>query len=68
MDQQQIIENLTARAKALGLPMREVCARAGVAASTPSRWRKARNGMTIGTVEKLISVIDAAEAERRAAA
>lgn len=64
MDQAEIVEQLEARARALGLPMCEVCRRAGVAASTPSRWKGPKPiGMMFATLRKLTAVLDNAEAE-----
>ena len=39
MNQQDMIADLEARAKALGLPMYDVCERAGVHHTTFSRWK-----------------------------
>lgn len=66
MDQQEIIANLEARARRIGLPMAEVCKRAGIHPTTFSRWKlsernPAPKGATIASVEKLVRVIDAAE-------
>ncbi len=66
MGQQEIIANLEARAKRIGLPMAEVCKRAGIHPTTFSRWKlsernPAPKGATIASVEKLARVIDAAE-------
>lgn len=67
MDQQEIIVGLEERAKRIGLPMSEVCKRAGVHPTTFSRWKLSdRNpspkGATIPMVGRLDAVISAAEA------
>jgi predicted transcriptional regulator len=68
MEQQTVIAGLEARAKALGVPMYEVCRRAGVAASTPSRWKGANPvGMTFSTLSKLQAALDEMEAAAAAA-
>lgn len=64
MNQSEVVRQLESRAKALGLPMCEVCRRAGVAASTPSRWKGPNPiGMTFVTLQKLTNVLDAAEGQ-----
>lgn len=67
MDQQQIIEALEARAKALNVPMGTICTAAGVHPTTFSRWKKSdRNPDPIGASLKSLSLIDA-ELRRREA-
>lgn len=70
MDQQDIIASLEARAKAVNLPMSEVCRRAGVHPTTFSRWKLTdRNqkpiGATLVSLNKLDTTIS--DAERRGA-
>lgn len=72
MDQQQIIADLEARAKRVGLSMSEACKSAGVHPTTFSRWKKSeRNpdpiGATIPTVARLEAVIAEREATQEAA-
>lgn len=54
MNQQSIIADLEARAKAIGVPMGDLCREAGVAPSTVSRWKADPPiGMTFKTLERL---------------
>lgn len=71
MDQQQIIAGLEARAKAAGVSISAVCSRAGIAASTFSRWKPSdRNpnpiGATLRSLDKLGIAMSQIERERRA--
>jgi transposase-like protein len=59
MDQQTIIAELEARAKAVGLSMSEVCRRANVHPTTFSRWKlSARNSDPIGATVRSLSLLD----------
>lgn len=59
MDQQTIIAELEARAKAVGLRMSEVCRRANVHPTTFSRWKLSdKNADPIGATIKSLSAID----------
>lgn len=61
MDQQTIIAELEARARAVGLPMSEVCSRAGVHPTTFSRWKLSdKNSDPVGASLKSLSAIDEA--------
>lgn len=53
MEQDDPVERLFARAKMHGVPMYAICDLAGVARSTPSRWRQSKNGATVSTVASL---------------
>ena len=44
--------------------MADICQKAGVAATTPSRWRNKRNGATFGALRKLNGALDALIAGR----
>lgn len=73
MDQQTIVAELEERAKALGLPMSEVCKQAAVHPTTFSRWKLSdKNPDPIGANIKSLAAIDealrAAEATRAKAA
>jgi len=73
MDQQQIIADIEARADALGLPMYEVCQRAGIHPTTFSRWKRSEKnpapiGATIASLHKLELALNAAAAQHGAAA
>lgn len=66
MDQQEIIADLEARAKAAGLTIAEACSRAGLHPTTVSRWKLSeRNprpvGATLASIGRLRGVIEAAE-------
>lgn len=73
MDQQTIVSAFEDRAKALGLPMSEVCKLAEVHPTTFSRWKLSdKNPDPIGATLKSLSSIDevlreAEEAKARAA-
>lgn len=62
MDQQEIIADLEARARAAGLTITEACKRAGLHPTTFSRWKKSeRNPSPVGanfaSLTKLQAVI-----------
>lgn len=69
MDQQQIIDQIERRAKALGLSMRFICIEADVHPTTFSRWKKsAKNPEPIGaTLASLCKLDDALTAKENAA-
>lgn len=65
MDQQAIIADLEARAAALGLPISEVCRKAGLHPTTFSRWKRSdKNTDPIGATIKSLNALD--EVLRRA--
>jgi hypothetical protein len=64
MEQHDPVEALYARAKAAEIPMYLVCDRAGVARSTPSRWRSDKNGATTTSINALNDALSALIAER----
>ena len=67
MDQQTIVAEIEDRAKALGLPMSEVCKLADVHPTTFSRWKLSeKNPDPIGANIKSLAAID--EALRKAEA
>lgn len=47
------IEVLFARADDAGITMSAICEEAGVAQSTPSRWKADPDSATLGTIKKL---------------
>lgn len=64
MDQQQTIASVEARAKAAGLPIAELCRRAGVHPTTFSRWKLSEKnpepvGITFSTLAKIEAVLAA---------
>lgn len=72
MDQQQILNQLAARAKNVGLTMSEACKEAGIHPTTFSRWRQSEKnpdpkGAPIPSVAKIEAVIAKREAVREAA-
>lgn len=69
MNQQTIIADLEARAKAIGVPMCDICREAGVAPSTVSRWKADPPiGMTFKTLARLQAAVAGFEARAQAAA
>lgn len=60
-----LIDTLFARAKENGVPMAEICDRAGVHPTTPSRWRRKCNGATMKKLAALHAALTALIAERR---
>lgn len=72
MDQQQILNDLAARAKNVGLTMSEVCKEAGIHPTTFSRWRQSDKnpepkGAPIPSVARIEAVIAKRETMREAA-
>ena len=63
MNTPPIVAELVDRAKRAGLTMSEVCRRAGVAETTPSRWKSGIFEPRFRTVAKMTAVIDEAERE-----
>ena len=69
MDQETIIAEMEARAKALGIPMGQVCERAEVHQTTFSRWKRTENNPVpldakLGSLNKISDALTALEAER----
>ena len=58
------LDSLDSRAKAAGLSMAEICRRAGIAQSTPARWRNGTFLPTIRTITKIDGILEEAEAAR----
>jgi hypothetical protein len=67
MEQTDPVGALYARAKAAGVPMYLICDRAGVARSTPSRWRSEKNGANLTTIRLLDDALTAIIGQRQAA-
>jgi sulfate adenylyltransferase subunit 2 len=65
--QKSPVNDLFARAKRSNVAMAAICERAGVAPSTPSRWRKNPETANIGTVQKLDTALSELIAEQRQA-
>lgn len=53
MEQPDPLTSFFDRAKRHNVPMSAICDRAGVARSTPSRWRNDKNGATLAAVKAL---------------
>ena len=68
MDTIDPVEALFAPAKTAGVPMYLICERAGVASSTPSRWRNDKNGATTTALKALDDALTAIIAGRPAQA
>lgn len=62
------VEILMARAKDAGVTMSEICGEAGVAQSTPSRWKADPDSATLGTIKKLDEALNRIIASRQKAA
>jgi len=58
MEQADPVAQLYKRAQENGIPLASICRRAGVAETTPSRWRNDRNGPTFATLKKLNDALD----------
>lgn len=68
MEQTDPVDALFARAEEAGVTMSDICDEAGVAKSTPSRWKSDRNAANLGTVRKLDDALGRIIASRREAA
>ena len=62
------VELLPARAKDAGTTMSAICEEAGVAQSTPSRWKVDPDSATLGTIKKLDEALSRIIAAREKAA
>jgi transcriptional regulator with XRE-family HTH domain len=58
METEDPVDRLYARAAKHGITMAAICEAAGVAPTTPSRWKNDRNGATLGTIRKLNAALD----------
>jgi transcriptional regulator with XRE-family HTH domain len=58
MDPIEIVEGLVTRSRQVGLTMGEVCRAAGIAESTPSRWRSGKFMPKLRTLSLLMAVIE----------
>ncbi|CAN5338586.1 hypothetical protein BH10PSE12_BH10PSE12_03030 [soil metagenome] len=59
------IDTLFREAEDHNISMAAICERAGVAQSTPSRWRTDRNGATYSTIKKLRGALGDLVEEKR---
>lgn len=62
------IDALFERARTHRVPMSLICEKAGVAPTTPSRWKHGKNGATLEAVSKLNAALSEIIAERPEAA
>lgn len=53
MEQLDPLESLFQRAKANGVPMAAICKKAEIAPTTPSRWKRGKNGATLDRIQRL---------------
>lgn len=73
MDQQQIIADIEARAKRVGMTMGEACTKANLHPTTFSRWKLSEKnptpvGANLSSLSRLQAVLAEAEGARSAAA
>jgi Transposase len=61
MEKETLIESIKSRAFLAGLPVYELCNRAGIAPSTFYRWKKHPGTMTARAYRKLTDALDAME-------
>lgn len=68
MDSISPVDLLFSRAKAASVTMSEICLEAGVAPSTPSRWKGNPDSATLGKVRELEEALSRIIASRKEAA
>lgn len=67
MENANPIDALFESAKQHRVPMSLICQRAGVDPTTPSRWKRKKNGATVEALTKLTSALSEILSERKAA-
>lgn len=67
MENTNPIDALFTSAKQHRVPMSLICQRAGVDPTTPSRWKRKKNGATVEVLHKLTNALSAILDERKAA-
>lgn len=67
MENANPIDALFASAKLHRVPMSLICERAGVDPTTPSRWKRKKNGATVEALHKLNTALTAILNEKQAA-
>ena len=65
MESSDPLATLFARAKKHKVSMAAICKRADIAPTTPSRWKRGRNGATVEKLVALSGALDALIAEER---
>lgn len=68
MEQADPLDALFVTAKRHGIPMATICERAKVASSTPSRWKRQKNGATVAKLNELTAALNGIIAEQTSAA
>ena len=68
MENTDPIAALFERASSHRVPMSLICERAGVDQTTPSRWKRGKNGATLDAVSKLAAALNEIIAEQAKAA
>lgn len=68
MEQTNPLDSLFVRAAAHGVPMSRICKAAGIAETTPSRWRNGKNKPMFDKIITLNAALDAILAEESQAA
>jgi len=64
MEQDDPVAGLYARAEQAKVSMAAICREAGIAETTPSRWKNNRNGPTYQTIRKLDDALRRIVADR----
>src|SRR3546814_18744951 len=59
MQKDDPLASLFARAKTSGIPMAAICKRAELAPTTPSRWKRGKNGATLDRNQSLNEALSA---------
>jgi hypothetical protein len=68
MEHTNPLDALFSRAAAHGVPMSRICKEAGIAPTTPSRWRTGKNSPMFGKIVALNEALDGILAQQDAAA
>lgn len=64
MQQDDPLDSLFTRAKVNGVPMAAICKRAEIAPTTPSRWKRGKNGATLDRIQRLNDALTEILSER----
>src|SRR3546814_15484533 len=67
MQKDDPLASLFARAKTSGIPMAAICKRAEIAPTTPSRWKRGKNGATLDRIQRLNEALSEILSEQAAA-